>query len=386
MKMRRLIRFIATYAVIGIAAAVGIAYFFPNTFRDQRPVVELHENTANSTAVAGPESYAGAVKVAAPSVVNVYTLKKIEQRRNPLFDDPFFRRFFGERGQNTPRERTETSLGSGVIVSDDGYVLTNNHVVDGADEIQVLLQDGRSARATVVGTDPDTDIAVLKVELSQLPTITIGDSDGLQVGDVVLAIGNPFGVGQTVTQGIVSATGRSHLGLSTFENFIQTDAAINPGNSGGALIDTRGQLIGINTAIYSRSGGSLGIGFAIPARLARTVMQSLIENGRVIRGWIGVEVQGLTPELAKSFGLDEPKGVVVTGVLQGGPAGQAGLKPGDVIQEIDGKPVTGVKDLLYLITERKPGATLDIRGARMGKAQDWSVKVQERPRQSNRES
>ncbi|HKJ94067.1 MAG TPA: trypsin-like peptidase domain-containing protein, partial [Gammaproteobacteria bacterium] len=273
------------------------------------------------------------------------------------------------------------SLGSGVIFSSDGYVLTNNHVVQDATEIQVLLADGRTRPATVVGTDPETDLAVLRIDLSNLPTVTVGDSNALHVGDVVLAIGNPFGVGQTVTQGIVSATGRNHLGLTTFEDFIQTDAAINPGNSGGALINARGELIGINTAIYSRSGGSMGIGFAIPVSLARGVMKSIIEHGRVIRGWIGVQIQAVTPQLADSFGLQEARGVVIAGVLNGGPADQAGLQPGDVILRIDDKPVEGTKDLLARVSGSKPGSKIKVSGVRDGEKFEDSVTVAERPPQ-----
>ncbi|TPW11569.1 MAG: serine protease DegS, partial [Halothiobacillaceae bacterium] len=239
-------------------------------------------------------------------------------------------------------------------VSNSGYILTNNHVIAGADEILVALKDGRSVQASVVGTDPDTDLAVLKVPPDQLTSVTIGDSDGLRVGDVVLAIGNPFGVGQTVTMGIVSATGRSQLGISTFENFIQTDAAINPGNSGGALINTAGYLIGINTAIFSRSGGSQGIGFAIPASLAKTVMQQIIEHGRAIRGWLGIEAQDITPELADSFGLGDTTGIIIAGVLRDGPAAQAGLKPGDIITHVDGIVVGDAKTLINLIAGIPP--------------------------------
>ncbi|MCC5810256.1 MAG: Do family serine endopeptidase [Ectothiorhodospiraceae bacterium] len=325
----------------------------------------------------GPVSYADAVDAAAPAVVNVFTEKRVTRQRHPFEDDPFFRRFFGEGSGE--RERTENNLGSGVIISSDGFVLTNNHVIDGADSIHVALNDGRTTRARVVGTDPDTDLAVLEISLDNLPVITLGRSEEIRVGDVVLAIGNPFGVGQTVTQGIVSATGRSQLGLSTFENFIQTDAAINPGNSGGALINAHGDLVGINTAIFSGSGGSHGIGFAIPGRLARGVMESIIEHGRVIRGWAGVEVQNMTTQLAESFGLDSQHGVVVAGVMRDGPAASAGLAPGDIILAINGDQVANVQDLLHKVTEHPPGETIRMKGLSEGERREWDVTVQERP-------
>ncbi|WP_309544660.1 trypsin-like peptidase domain-containing protein [Alkalilimnicola ehrlichii] len=281
----------------------------------------------------------------------------------------------------------ETSLGSGVILSENGHILTNNHVIQGAEQIEVMLNDGRTADARLIGADPETDLAVLAIELDNLPSITLGHSDALRVGDVVLAIGNPFGVGQTVTQGIVSATGRSQLGLSTFENFIQTDAAINPGNSGGALINARGELVGINTAIFSRSGGSHGIGFAIPAELAREVLISIIEHGRVIRGWVGIEVQPLTMPLAESFGLDSDAGVIVAGVLRNGPADQAGLRPGDVIHTIDDTPVDNAQSLLRLITARPPGTEITVGAWRTADETTFEtqISIHERPhRQESR--
>ncbi|WP_134605981.1 Do family serine endopeptidase AlgW, partial [Pseudomonas aeruginosa] len=277
----------------------------------------------------GPVSYANAVSRAAPAVANLYTTKMVSKPSHPLFDDPMFRRFFGD---NLPQQkRMESSLGSAVIMSAEGYLLTNNHVTAGADQIIVALRDGRETIAQLVGSDPETDLAVLKIDLKNLPAMTLGRSDGIRTGDVCLAIGNPFGVGQTVTMGIISATGRNQLGLNTYEDFIQTDAAINPGNSGGALVDAAGNLIGINTAIFSKSGGSQGIGFAIPTKLALEVMQSIIEHGQVIRGWLGVEVKALTPELAESLGLGETAGIVVAGVYRDGPAARGGLLPGDVI-------------------------------------------------------
>ncbi|MEY5099562.1 MAG: hypothetical protein RJA36_2281 [Pseudomonadota bacterium] len=294
-------------------------------------------------------SYRAAAQAAAPAVVSISTSKA--PRRNPQAEDPWFRFFYGEQAEQQP----QTGLGSGVIVSPAGYVLTNNHVVDDADEIEVQLSDGRKAAARVIGTDPETDLAVLRIDLPSLPAITLGSSDQLAVGDVVLAIGNPFGVGQTVTSGIVSALGRNQLGINTFENFIQTDAAINPGNSGGALVDVQGRLVGINTAIYSRSGGSMGIGFAIPTSIASSVMESIVREGRVTRGWIGVEPQELTPELAAYFDTELQDGVMITGVLQNGPAARAGVRPGDVIVAVAGKPVRNVAALLAAVAALPPG-------------------------------
>ena len=328
-------------------------------------------------------SYASAVEIAAPAVVNIYSTKIITERPNPLYNDPFFRYLFGD--QLAPRKRLQSSLGSGVIVSDNGYVLTNNHVIDGADEIQVALRDGRSSEATVVGTDPESDIAVLKIKLKKLPTMTFANSDKLRVGDVVLAIGNPFGVGQTVTMGIVSATGRNRVGINTYENFIQTDAAINPGNSGGALIDPYGHLVGINTAIFSRSGGSQGIGFAIPVSLALDVMQQIIKNGRVVRGWLGIEVQDVTPALAESFGLKDARGVVVAGILRNGPAAVAGLKPGDVILDIGDKEIHDSHDVMNATAQKTPGTSVSIKIIRQGHDMTLDAKVGERPRVSNPE-
>ena len=293
-----------------------------------------------------PGSFSAAARKAAPAVVSINTSKAV---RHPRSNDPWFQFFFGD-----PGPQSQVGLGSGVIVSPDGYILTNNHVVEGADEIEVTLTDSRRARARIIGTDPDTDLAILKVELDKLPVIVLGQSDQIAVGDHVLAIGNPFGVGQTVTSGIVSALGRSQLGINTFENFIQTDAAINPGNSGGALVDVYGNLLGINTAIYSRSGGSMGIGFAIPVSTARMVLDSIVKDGSVTRGWIGVEPNELSPELAETFGVKASEGVIITGVLQNGPAAQAGMRPGDVIVDVAGKAVRNVSELLTAVAALKP--------------------------------
>ena len=295
-------------------------------------------------------SLSAAAKKASPAVVSINTSKAAQ--RNPRNNDPWFRFFFGDQNGDQP----QVGLGSGVIVSADGYILTNNHVVDGADEINVTLNDGRHARGKVIGTDPDTDLAVLKIELDKLPVIVLGNSDALLVGDQVLAIGNPFGVGQTVTSGIVSALGRNQLGINMFENFIQTDAAINPGNSGGALVDVNGNLEGINTAIYSRSGGSMGIGFAIPVSMAKQVLSDIVTEGKVTRGWIGVEPNDISPELAETFGVKANAGVIITGVLQNGPAAKAGIRPGDVITQVEDKKVDNVQELLTAVAGLKPGS------------------------------
>ena len=321
-------------------------------------------------------SYSAAARQASPAVVSITASKA--PPRDARNDDPVFRYFFGDR-QRRMQAEPQVGLGSGVIVSTEGYLLTNNHVIDGADDIEVMLTDGRQARAKLVGTDPETDVAVLKIELGQLPTIAFGDADRLQVGDVVLAIGNPFGVGQTVTAGIVSALGRNQLGINLFENFIQTDAAINPGNSGGALVDAAGNLLGINTAIYSRSGGSLGIGFAIPVSTARQVMEALIKEGRVTRGFLGVEQRDLTPEIAQTLRLPIKQGVLITGVLQSGPASAGGLRPGDVVTRIGDQPVTSSHQLLNAVAAMKPQAVTALGVQRGDKAFDLNVTVGQRP-------
>ncbi|MFZ9233763.1 MAG: S1C family serine protease [Hylemonella sp.] len=316
--------------------------------RPASPITVMEAKLSTSAAAAAPGSFRHAAQLASAAVVSINTSKAA--RRHPNSDDPWFRFFFGD-GNDEP----QVGLGSGVIVSPDGYILTNNHVIEGADEIEVVLNDNRRARAKLIGNDPDTDLAVLQIKVDKLPVIILGSPDNLQIGDPVLAIGNPFGVGQTVTSGIVSALGRSHLGINTFENFIQTDAAINPGNSGGALVDTQGHLQGINTAIYSRSGGNMGIGFAIPISTARQVLESLVRDGRVTRGWIGVEPNDLTPELIQTFGIKTEQGVLITGVLSNGPAALAGIRPGDVISSVEGKGVSNVAELLGQVASLQPG-------------------------------
>jgi serine protease DegQ len=327
-------------------------------------------------APSSPGSYRDAAGRAMPAVVNILTSKSL-RKDHPLLRDPFFRRFFGERGQE---QEQQSSLGSGVIVSIDGYILTNNHVVEAADEIEVALADGRKAKATVVGTDPETDLAVIRIDAKNLPVIVLGHAEQARVGDVVLAIGNPFGVGQTVTMGIISALGRNNLHINHFENFIQTDAAINFGNSGGALIDTSGNLLGINSAIYSQTGGSVGIGFAIPVSTARTVFESIIKHGQVIRGWIGIETQDITPELAESFGLARDKGAIIAGVVRDGPADRAGIRPGDILMTVAGKPVASTAETLNLIAQLPPGQKATMTVMRKNRESALEVNVAKRPR------
>ena len=331
-----------------------------------------------------PGSYHEAVKRSMPAVVNIFTSKasakpKTRKGANPNSADPLFKFFFGDQ---PPEEEPSSSLGSGVLVSPEGYILTNHHVISDADDIDVALSDGRKVKAQVIGSDPETDIAVLKIEAKKLPTpITLGKVESVHVGDVVLAIGNPFGVGQTVTSGIVSALGRDHVGINTFENFIQTDAAINPGNSGGALIDTRGNLIGINTAIYSNNGGSMGIGFAIPVNLAKQVMESILANGSVTRGWIGVEPQNLSKELSESLGLPaNAEGVLISGVLEGGPAARGGIKPGDVLITVNGNPIKDVRSLLNQIAQISPGNDAKLTILRKGKEMELIAQTGKRPK------
>jgi Do/DeqQ family serine protease len=322
-------------------------------------------------------SFADAAQAALPAVVHIFTSQEV--RRHPFINDPVFRHFFGDRfGDDTQRQ---SGLGSGVVVSADGLVLTNNHVVESADEIEVAFFDGRKTKAKVVGADPESDLAILKVASGKpLSPITFAPPESLRIGDVVLAIGNPFGVGQTVTSGIVSALGRTHLGINTFENFIQTDAAINPGNSGGALVDSNGHLVGINTAIYSQSGGSMGIGFAIPVSLAKNIMEQIIKTGTVTRGWIGVEVQDMTPELAESFGVKPDQGALIAGVMRGSPADKAGVKPGDVLLTVGGQPVKDAQVMLELIAALTPGETARFGISREGKAKDLPITIGRRPK------
>ncbi|MBY8944517.1 Do family serine endopeptidase AlgW [Pseudomonas marginalis] len=363
--MLKALRFFGWPLLAGVLIAMLIIQRYPQWVGLPSLDVNLQQAPQTSAVVQGPVTYADAVVIAAPAVVNLYTTKVINKPAHPLFEDPQFRRYFGDNGPK--QRRMESSLGSGVIMSPEGYILTNNHVTTGADQIVVALRDGRETLARVVGSDPETDLAVLKIDLKNLPSITLGRSDGLRVGDVALAIGNPFGVGQTVTMGIISATGRNQLGLNSYEDFIQTDAAINPGNSGGALVDANGNLTGINTAIFSKSGGSQGIGFAIPVKLAMEVMKSIIEHGQVIRGWLGIEVQPLTKELAESFGLTGRPGIVVAGIFRDGPAQKAGLQLGDVILSINGEPAGDGRKSMNQVARIKPTDKVAIQVMRNGK-------------------
>ena len=383
MRLRSLLSYIVHAVVLGLAIAFILTVVWPDLLQPKTDSVEIRQAlpTTVSRLDFGPVSYAAAVENSAPAVVNINTAKVVSVRRHSFLNEPLFERFFGRSLDDLirPQQRVETSLGSGVIMSDSGYILTNHHLIEGADEIQVSLRDGRTASASVIGKDPETDLAVLKLDLENLPAITVGQSEGLRIGDVVLAIGNPFGFGQTVTMGIVSATGRTKLGINTFENFIQTDAAINPGNSGGALINANGNLVGINTAIFSRSGGSQGIGFAIPVSLAQNVLQDIIEHGRALRGWLGIEARAITPELARSLGLLDTRGVLVVGILRDGPAHQAGLQPGDVILTIDDKTIAEAGDALLAISSRKPGGRIKLHITRNDTELDLEAVAIERP-------
>ena len=376
--MRKLWLLFSQTITVFLAAYFVVATLKPQ-WLDRRPtlssiaVLEAPAGSGQRTANA-VGSFSSAAKIASATVVSINTSKAAA--KNPHSEDPWFKFFYGDQGRSEP----QGGLGSGVIISASGYILTNNHVVEGADEIEVILNDSRKAKAKVIGTDPDTDLAILKIELDKLPVIVLGNSESLQVGDPVLAIGNPFGVGQPVTGGIVSALGRNQLGINTFENFIQTDAAINPGNSGGALVDVNGALMGINTAIYSRSGGSMGIGFAIPVSTAKQVLEGIVKDGQVTRGGIGVEPQELNAELAETFNVKVKNGVIITGVLQNGPAAQAGIQPGDVVVAVDGKAVTTVAELLSAVAGLKPGMAAPLSVLRRDGKTEIAVTPSKRPR------
>jgi len=375
------------------AATIGLAVLFvihtlkpsllPNAARSG--VVTLYENTPDSGSKIPTTGFSAAAKKVMPAVVNIFTSSTVKTPANPFMDDPRFRFFFGDQPDDgTPQKNS--SLGSGVIVSHDGYILTNHHVVEAADEIEVALADGRKSKAHIIGSDPETDLAVIKIDLAgNIPAVTFGHAEQAQVGDIVLAIGNPFDVGQTVTMGIISALKRNHLGLNTFENFIQTDAAINPGNSGGALVDVNGNLIGINSAIYSPNGGSLGIGFAIPVSTAKKIMEQIIQSGSVTRGWIGVAVQELTPELAESFKLGSLQGVLISEVVRGSPADKAGIKAGDILTAVDSKPLTDSSVMLETISSMAPGKVAVLKLLRSQREVVVQLKVGKRPKQRPQE-
>lgn len=381
--MHRLWMIFAQAVTISVAVLFVLSTLKPEWVgeRPMLPAITIQQTAAPAATPSGKvvASYADAARAALPSVVHIFTSKEVKSQRSPFADDPLFRHFFGDRLDNRPQQRA-SGLGSGVVVSPEGYILTNNHVIEAADEIEVALNDGRKLPARIVGRDPESDLAVLQVKPEgKLHAITFGHTEQLSVGDVVLAIGNPFGVGQTVTMGIVSALGRSHLGINTFEDFIQTDAAINPGNSGGALVDAAGNLVGINAAIYSRSGGSLGIGFAIPVSLARNVMEQIIQNGSVTRGWIGVEVQAITPELAESFSLPSSGGTLISGVMRGSPADRAGVKPGDVLLAVEGRKVNDPQAMLEAIAALAPGRKAGFELRRGKEKFDVRVEIGRRP-------
>ncbi len=374
--MHRLWLIFSQAAAVSLAILFVVLMFQPTLLKSTANVVTVKE-AAPTTTIQEISSFRASAKKAMPAVVNIFTSKAQPTARSPFADDPLFRYFFGE--QNRPPQRV-ASLGSGVIVAAQGYIVTNNHVVEAADQIEVALADTRTASARLIGTDPETDLAVLKIELDNLSPITFSQPDQAQIGDVVLAIGNPFGVGQTVTMGIISALRRNQLGINTFENFIQTDAAINPGNSGGALIDISGNLIGVNSAIFSRTGGSLGIGFAIPGSLVRQVMDQIIKNGVVVRGWIGVEVQDITPEIAASFRLKATQGALISGVLRGGPADKGGVRPGDVLVQVNDKPINNAATMLTEISDVKPGSVARLSVVREQQPLLLNVPVEKRPR------
>ena len=376
MRLYRTFTFVFTSIATGLAAAFLVLVFKPDFLGEPQysasPVMTLARQE-------GPVSYADAVQITAPAVVNIFTTTLTRREAHPFFSDPLFRRFFGEE-LSQPRVEKRNNLGSGVIVNKNGYIITNHHVIENASEIRVVLRDGRSMAARVVGTDPETDLAVLQASGEDFPVAQLGRSEDLQIGDVVLAIGNGFGLGQTVTMGIVSALGRQSLGLTSYDNFIQTDAAINPGNSGGALINPYGDVIGINTAIYTKSGGSEGVGFAIPAQLVNKVFEQIRDKGRVVRGWIGVTTtQAVTPELAQALGLGDAKGLLIAQILRNGPADKAGIKPGDVIQKVNGIEAKTARVMVDLVADIQPGEDVKIELTRDGDSQTVHVEVIERP-------
>ena len=387
--MHRLWLIFAQAATVCVAVVFVISTLKPewlpsriSPFGEPGPQLTLVQQTALpvSNGAQRPDSFNDAVRKAAPAVVNIFTTKEVRVSRNPMLNDPLFRRFFGDQMPGDETQRA-ASLGSGVIVSPAGYVLTNHHVVEAADEIEVALPDGKKLLAKVVGADPETDLAVLRIEGKSLPAITFGSSDALRVGDIVLAIGNPFGVGQTVTSGIVSALGRS-VGINTFENFIQTDAPINPGNSGGALIDARGNLVGINTAIYSRTpgGASLGIGFATPVSTAKMVLEQIVKSGTVTRGWIGVELDEVRQDVMDALKLKTSEGALIKGVVSGAPADKAGVRPGDVLVSIDGQAVSDPQGVLTLVTGLAPGTPAKMKVKRQGEEMELALTVGRRPK------
>jgi serine protease DegQ len=381
--MRRLWLLFAQTVTVGLALWFIVTSLKPNWVQQGLVINKNLSLTSSATLIEAPSSknnspgsYNVAAKRAMSSVVNI-SASRSSNNNNPLLNDPFFRRFFGEQAK--PRSERPSSSGSGVIMSPQGHILTNNHVIQGAGAIEVALADGRQATAKVIGTDPDTDLAVLQIDLKDLPTITLGHSEEANVGDVVLAIGNPFGVGQTVTMGIISALGRNSVGINTYENFIQTDAAVNPGNSGGALVDANGNLLGINSAIYSQNGGSLGIGFAIPVSTIKMVMEAIITDGQVVRGYLGISPEDITSEMAESFNIEQTQGSIVAAVVRGGPADQAGVKPGDICVAIDGKQFQNSREMMNQIAQLKPNSKARLKVVRQSKEVLLEITVGKRP-------
>lgn len=381
--MRRLWILFAQTVTVGLALWFIVTSLKPNWIQQGFGINKNLSLTSSATLIeapsnkhSSPNSYNFAAKRAMSSVVNI-SASRNSNNGNPLLSDPFFKRFFGEQAR--PKSERPSSSGSGVIMSPQGHILTNNHVIQGAGAIEVALADGRQATAKVIGTDPDTDLAVLQIDLKDLPAITLGHSDEANVGDVVLAIGNPFGVGQTVTMGIISALGRNSVGINTYENFIQTDAAVNPGNSGGALVDTNGNLLGINSAIYSQNGGSLGIGFAIPVSTIKMVMEAIITDGQVVRGYLGVSPEDITEEMAESFNIKQTKGSIVAAVVRGGPADQAGVKPGDICVAINGKPFLNSREMMNQIAQLKPNSKAKLKVVRQSNEIQLDIVVGKRP-------
>jgi serine protease Do len=389
LKIRRWVATVVVLAALagGALLSQGARNWMDHTvFGAPRAPIAITQNALPVSLGNFANGFSAVLKPALPAVVNISSSRVVKGGRNqmsPMFNDPFFRQFFGDQGQGEVRPQREQSLGSGVIVSSDGTILTNNHVIDGATDIKVFLNDKREFQAKLIGTDPKTDIAVLKIDASNLPTLPLGDSNQLQVGDLIFAIGDPFGVGETATMGIVSATGRGGFGIESYENFIQTDAAINPGNSGGAMIDIHGNLVGINTAILSHGGGmggeggNEGVGFAIPVSMAKPVMDQILNHGKVVRGYLGVHIQDLTPELARAFGLKDSGGVLIGDVSSGTPAAQAGLKKGDVILQVNGQPVNASNQLRVQISQFAPGTPIKLQIWRNGGTQDVSLKLAE---------
>jgi len=377
--MRKLWLVFAQTATVCLAVLFVVSTLRPDllSWRTRNNIVTFKEPSV-AAPVRESASFSEAAHKAMPAVVNIFTSQEVKRARHPLQDDPVFRYFFGD--PSDPSVQRREGLGSGVIVSETGYILTNHHVIEAVDQIEVALADSRKVSARVVGADPETDLAVLKIEVRDAPSITFARSDRLKVGDVVLAIGNPFGVGQTVTLGIVSGLGRSHLGIATFENFIQTDAAINPGNSGGALVDAQGNLVGINTAILSQTGSAAGISYAIPVSIARQVMEQIIQKGSVTRGWVGVGVQDITKELAESFKLPGTDGVLISQVERGGPADRAGVRLGDVLVAVNDTAVADSIGMLNLIAALAPGTRARLKLLREQGAIEVTVTVGRRPK------